>query len=105
MKDLERSGGSASGMANPSRSPSAKPRGVQGRKRGILFDAQALVALTGLMAGWIAIAVVQEIKVQTFWGFHDIRLATFLGGLATGGKSGGLVMRILLLGSLAWRIP
>jgi O-antigen/teichoic acid export membrane protein len=60
-----------------------------------------LVGVTGLMAGWIAISVVQEITAETFRGFHDIRWATLLGGLATGGKSGGLVMRILLLGILA----
>jgi hypothetical protein len=59
------------------------------------------VALTGLMAGWIAIAVVQEITAETFRGFHDIRLATLLGGLATGGKSGGLIMRVVLLGIVA----
>jgi len=53
------------------------------------------------MAGWIAIAVVQEITAETFRGFHDIRLATLLGGLATGGKSGGVIMRVLLLGILA----
>jgi hypothetical protein len=52
------------------------------------------------MAGWIAIAVVQEITAETFRGFHDIRLATLLGGLATGGKSGGLIMRVVLLGIL-----
>ena len=66
-----------------------------------LLNAPALVALTGLMAGWMAIAVVQEITAETFRGFHDIRLATLLGGLATGGKSGGLIMRVLLLGILA----
>jgi O-antigen/teichoic acid export membrane protein len=65
-----------------------------------LLNAPALVALTGLMAGWIAIAVVQEITAETFRGFHDIRLATLLGGLATSGKSGGLIMRVLLLGIL-----
>ena len=53
------------------------------------------------MAGWIAIAVVQEITAETFRGFHDIRLATLLGGLATGGKSGGVIMRVVLLGILA----
>ena len=67
---------------------------------GNLLNSPALVALTGLMAGWIAIAVVQEITAETFRGFHDIRLATLLGGLATAGKSGGLIMRILLLGIL-----
>ena len=65
-------------------------------------DSALLVGVTGLMAGWIAISVVQEITAETFRGFHDIRLATLLGGLATGGKSGGLIMRVLLLGGLAW---
>jgi O-antigen/teichoic acid export membrane protein len=65
-----------------------------------LFDSSLLVAVTGLTAGWIAISVVQEITAETFRGFHDIRTATLLGGSATGGKSGGLVMRILLLGGL-----
>jgi O-antigen/teichoic acid export membrane protein len=46
------------------------------------------------------IAVVQEITAEAFRGFHDIRLATLLGGLATGGKSGGLIMRVVLLGIL-----
>jgi O-antigen/teichoic acid export membrane protein len=65
-----------------------------------LFHSSLLVGVTGLMAGWIAIAVVQEITAETFRGFHDIRLATLLGGLATAGKSGGLIMRVLLLGVL-----
>ena len=66
-----------------------------------LFHSSLLVGVTGLLAGWIAIAVVQEITAETFRGFHDIRLATLLGGLATGGKSGGVIMRVLLLGILA----
>jgi hypothetical protein len=66
-----------------------------------LLNAPTLVALTGLMAGWIAIAVVQEITAGTFRGFHDIRLGTLLGGLATAGKSGGLIMRVVLLGIVA----
>jgi O-antigen/teichoic acid export membrane protein len=63
-----------------------------------LFHSPALVAVTGLTAGWLAISVVQEITAETFRGFHDIRWATLLGGLATGGKSGGMVMRLLMLG-------
>jgi O-antigen/teichoic acid export membrane protein len=62
-----------------------------------LFHSPTLVAVTGLIAGWMAITVVQEIMAETFRGFHDIRMATLLGGLATGGKSGGLIMRVLLL--------
>ena len=54
---------------------------------GNLLNSSALVALTGLMAGWIAIAVVQEITAETFRGFHDIRLPTLLGGLATGARA------------------
>jgi O-antigen/teichoic acid export membrane protein len=65
-----------------------------------LFHSPLLVAITGLTAGWIAISVMQEIMAETFRGFHDIRMATLLGGAATGGKSGGLIMRIMLLAYL-----
>jgi O-antigen/teichoic acid export membrane protein len=65
-----------------------------------LFHSPLLMGLTGLIAVWIAIAIVQEITAETFRGFHDIRWATLLGGLATGGKSGGLIMRLVLLGVL-----
>lgn len=67
---------------------------------GYLFGSPALVAVTALIAAWMAISVVQEITAETFRGFHDIRTATLLGGLATGGKSGGLVMRLLMLACL-----
>jgi O-antigen/teichoic acid export membrane protein len=66
-----------------------------------LFHSPLLVGLTGLIAVWIAIAIVQEITAETFRGFHDLRWATLLGGLATGGKSGGLIMRLMLLACLA----
>jgi len=66
-----------------------------------LFHSSVLVALTGLMAGWMALSVMQEIMAETFRGFHDIRMATLLGGLATGGSSGGVVMRMILLVCLA----
>ena len=67
---------------------------------GRLFDSPLLLGLTGLIAVWIAIAIVQEITAETFRGFHDMRWATLLGGLATGGKSGGLIMKLMLLGVL-----
>jgi O-antigen/teichoic acid export membrane protein len=38
-----------------------------------LFHSPLLVGVTGLTAGWIAIAIVQEITAETFRGFHDIR--------------------------------
>jgi O-antigen/teichoic acid export membrane protein len=66
-----------------------------------LFQSSALVAIIGLTAGWMAISAIQEIMAETFRGFHDIRMATLFGGLATGGKSAGLIMRIMLLACLA----
>ena len=68
---------------------------------GYLFHSSALVAVVGLTTGWMAISAMQEIIAETFRGFHDIRMATLFGGLATGGKSAGLIMRVLLLGCLA----
>jgi O-antigen/teichoic acid export membrane protein len=65
-----------------------------------LFHSSALVAVIGLTAGWIAISTMQEIMAETFRGFHDIRMATLFGGLATGGKSAGLIMRVMLLACL-----
>ena len=66
-----------------------------------LFHSSALVAVIGLTAGWMAISAVQEIMAEAFRGFHDIRMATLFGGLATGGKSAGLIMRVVLLACLA----
>ena len=65
-----------------------------------LFHSSALVAIIGLTAGWMAISAMQEIMAETFRGFHDIRMATLFGGLATGGKSAGLIMRVMLLACL-----
>jgi O-antigen/teichoic acid export membrane protein len=65
-----------------------------------LFHSSALVAVIGLTAGWMAISAMQEIMAETFRGFHDIRMATLFGGLATGGKSAGLIMRVMLLACL-----
>ncbi|WP_160309686.1 flippase [Rubrobacter aplysinae] len=66
-----------------------------------LFGSPALVAVTGLVAGWIALSTVQELFAETFRGFHDIRLATLFGGVATGGNSAGLIMRVMLIFALA----
>jgi O-antigen/teichoic acid export membrane protein len=65
-----------------------------------LFHRPDLVAVIGLSAGWIAISTMQEIMAETFRGFHDIRMATLFGGLATAGKSAGLIMRVMLLACL-----
>lgn len=64
-----------------------------------LFDSPALTAVTGVTAGWIAVVVVQGILVETFRGFHDIRMTTILGGVANGNGilTGGLFSLLLLL--------
>jgi hypothetical protein len=50
-----------------------------------LFDSPALVAVTGLTAGWLVISGVQKVTAETFRGFHDIRWVTLLSILGTGG--------------------
>ncbi|QIN77691.1 oligosaccharide flippase family protein [Rubrobacter marinus] len=47
------------------------------------FRAPALAAVTGLVAGWMAIMALQSLLAEVFRGFHDIRLATLFGGLLT----------------------
>lgn len=65
-----------------------------------LFGSPALIAVTGLVAGWIALSTLQELSAETFRGLHDIRLATLFGGVATGGNSAGIVMRVILISAL-----
>jgi O-antigen/teichoic acid export membrane protein len=50
----------------------------------ILFHAPALVAITTLLAGWMAVLTLQKVLAGAFQGFHDIRLSTVFGGLASG---------------------
>ena len=64
-----------------------------------VFRAPALAAITGLVAGWIMVGTLQGILGETFRGFHDIRLATILGGQTTGTAS-GLATVTLLTASL-----
>ncbi len=69
---------------------------------GSLFGSPALVAVTGLVAGWIAVSTVQELFAESFRGLHDVRLATLFGGVATGGNSAGLLMRAMMLAALGY---
>lgn len=64
-----------------------------------LFDSPALAAVAGVTAGWIVVAVLQGILVETFRGFHDIRMTTTLGGVSNGNGmlTGGLLSLLLLL--------
>lgn len=54
--------------------------GVLGEK---VFDAPALAAVTGLVAGWMAVMTLQMLVAEVFRGFHDVRLATIFGGVVT----------------------
>lgn len=49
-----------------------------------LFHSPTLVAITGLIAGWMTVMTLQLLLSETFRGFHDINLATIFGGLAAG---------------------
>ena len=51
---------------------------------GTLFHAPPLVAANGLIAGWMAVLALQKILTGAFQSFHDIRLSTIFGGLASG---------------------
>jgi O-antigen/teichoic acid export membrane protein len=59
-----------------------------------VFQAPALVATTGLVAGWIVATSLQILLAETFRGFHDIRSAVTFGGSASGG---GLVAGTVLI--------
>lgn len=48
-----------------------------------LFHAPALVAVTGLVAGWMVVLTLQSLLAETFRGFYDIREASIFGGLVT----------------------
>jgi O-antigen/teichoic acid export membrane protein len=65
-----------------------------------VFNAPALAAITGLVAGWIMVGTLQGLLGETFRGFHDIRLATVLGGQTTGGGASGVATVTLLTASL-----
>jgi O-antigen/teichoic acid export membrane protein len=64
-----------------------------------IFDAPALAAVSGLVMGWIVVGTIQGILGEIFRGFHDIRLATILGG-HTSGTITGVSTVSLLAGSL-----
>lgn len=49
-----------------------------------VFNAPALAAVTGLVAGWMVVSALQVFLSEAHRGFQDIRLATIFGGLSTG---------------------
>lgn len=62
-----------------------------------LFNAPALTAVAGLVAGWIAVTVIQRLLSETFRGFHNIYLASIFGGLSTGLLPGLLIVTGLIV--------
>lgn len=60
-----------------------------------VFQSPALAAVSGLVAGWIVVGTLQGVLGETFRGFHDIRLATVLGGQTTGTATGVATMSLL----------
>lgn len=46
-----------------------------------VFQSSAMVAVTGLIAGWMVVDTMQDVFTETFRGFHDIRFATIFGGM------------------------
>ncbi len=60
-----------------------------------VFNAPALAAITGLVAGWIMVGTMQGLLGETFRGFHDVRLATILGGQTTGAATGAATVTLL----------
>ena len=61
----------------------------------IVFNAPALASITGLVAGWIMVGTLQGVFGETFRGFHDVRLATILGGQTTGAATGVATVTLL----------
>ena len=60
-----------------------------------VFNAPALAAITGLVAGWLIVGTLQSLLAETFRGFHDIRLASLLGGQVGGGTTGVVTLALV----------
>src|SRR5215211_3655989 len=65
-----------------------------------VFNAPALAAITGLVAGWLIVGTLQSILAETFRGFHDIRLASLLGGQVGGGTTGVATLALVTVSLL-----
>src|SRR5215218_6584038 len=60
-----------------------------------VFNAPALAAITGLVAAWLIVGTLQSLLAETFRGFHDIRLASLLGGQVGGGTTGVVTLALV----------
>ena len=65
-----------------------------------VFNAPALAAITGLVAGWIMVVTLHGLLGEAFRGLHDVRLATILSAQTTGGAATGVATVALLTASL-----
>lgn len=63
-----------------------------------VFDSPVIASVSGLMAIWIVIAAFQSILAEIFRGFHNILLATLIGGLLP-----SLLLVFFLGGLWEWR--
>ena len=61
-----------------------------------LFNSPGLASVGGLLAGWIVVAVLEQLIAESFRGFHDIRNASLFSGSRM-----GLSASIILAGGLA----
>lgn len=62
----------------------------------MLFDSPALLAVSGLVAGWMVAMSLQNLMAEVFRGFHDIRSASVFSGPLAGASL------LVFLGALYW---
>jgi O-antigen/teichoic acid export membrane protein len=65
-----------------------------------VFNAPALAAITGLVAGWLMVSTLQGLLAEIFRGFHDIRLASILGSQPGGGTTGVATLALVTVSLL-----
>jgi O-antigen/teichoic acid export membrane protein len=61
------------------------------------FSSKIMAQVMGLAAVWVVIITFQSLMAEVYRGFHDIRLATILGGLTTSVLSMGLFLALWLI--------
>jgi len=62
-----------------------------------VFGSPTIAGLVGVATVWVAVLTFQNLIVEMFRGFHDIRLATIFGGMVTGGLSAIIFLLIWLI--------
>ncbi len=62
-----------------------------------VFNSEIMSQVMGLAAVWAVIITFQQLMAEIYRGFHDIRLATIFGGLATSIFSMGIFLALWLM--------